>query len=72
MVVTATGVIDNVIAYDGVSPFTPPAGVELIEDTGGGEPAAPGGTPGGGGGGGHYPNSAGGAGARGEVRIYSW
>ena len=44
MVVTATGVIDNVIAYDGVSPFTPPAGVELIEDTGGGEPAEPGGT----------------------------
>tara|TARA_R110002051_G_scaffold89617_2_gene158111 strand:- start:302 stop:688 length:387 start_codon:yes stop_codon:yes gene_type:complete len=44
MVVTATGVVDNVIVYDGVSPFTPPAGVELIEDTGGGEPAEPGGT----------------------------
>ena len=44
MVVTATGVIDNVIAYDGVSPFTPPAGVELIEDTGSGVPAEPGGT----------------------------
>jgi hypothetical protein len=44
MVVTATGVIDNVIVYDGVSPFTPPTGIELIEDTGGGEPAEPGGT----------------------------
>ena len=44
MVVTATGAVDNVIVYDGVSPFTPPAGVELIEDTGRGEPAEPGGT----------------------------
>ena len=44
MVVTATGAVDNVIVYDGVSPFTPPAGVELIEDTGGGVPAEPGGT----------------------------
>ena len=44
MVVTATGAVDNVIVYDGVSPFTPPAGVELIEDTGSGEPAEPGGT----------------------------
>ena len=41
MVVTATGVVDNVIVYDGVSPFTPPAGVELIEAT---DDAEPGGT----------------------------
>jgi hypothetical protein len=44
MVVTASGLVDNVIVYDGVSPFTPPTGIELIEDTGGGEPAEPGGT----------------------------
>ena len=41
MVVTATGAVDNVIVYDGVSPFTPPAGVELIEAT---DNAEPGGT----------------------------
>ena len=44
MVVTASGLIDNVIVYDGVSPFTPPTGIELVEDTGGGVPAEPGGT----------------------------
>ena len=44
MVVTASGLVDNVIVYDGVSPFTPPTGIELIEDTGSGEPAEPGGT----------------------------
>ena len=44
MVVTATGAVDNVIVYDGVSPFTPPTGIELIEDTGSGVPAEPGGT----------------------------
>ena len=44
MVVTASGLIDNVIVYDGVSPFTPPTGGELVEDTGGGVPAEPGGT----------------------------
>ena len=44
MIITATGVVDNVIVYDGVSPFTPPTGIELIEDTGSGEPAEPGGT----------------------------
>ena len=44
MVVTASGLIDNVIVYDGVSPFTPPTGIELIEDTGGGVPAEPGGS----------------------------
>ena len=41
MVVTATGAVDNVIVYDGVSPFTPPAGIELIEAT---DDAEPGGT----------------------------
>jgi|TARA_R100001530_G_scaffold88517_1_gene61641 hypothetical protein len=44
MVVTASGLVDNVIVYDGVSPFTPPTGMELIEDTGSGVPAEPGGT----------------------------
>ena len=46
MVVTASGLIDNVIEYDGASPFTPPTGIELVEDKGGvGEvPAEPGGT----------------------------
>ena len=29
MIVTATGLVDNVIVYDGVSPFTPPTGIEL-------------------------------------------
>ena len=29
LIVTATGVVDNVIAYDGVSPFMAPAGMEL-------------------------------------------
>ena len=38
MVVTATGAVDNVIEYDGSSPFTPPPGVELIEATDGAEP----------------------------------
>jgi len=41
MVITATGVVDNVIVYDGVSPFTPPTGIELIEAT---DNAEPGGT----------------------------
>ena len=44
MVVTASGLIDNVILYDGVSLFTPPTGIELVEDTGSGVPAEPGGT----------------------------
>ena len=44
MVVTASGLIDNVIVYDGVSPFTPPTGIELIEDTGSGVAAEPGGS----------------------------
>ena len=38
------GPVTNVIMYDGVSPFTPPTGIELIEDTGSGVPAEPGGT----------------------------
>ena len=38
------GAVTNVIMYDGVSPFTPPTGIELIEDTGSGVPAEPGGT----------------------------
>jgi len=29
MIVTATGLVDNVIVYDGVSPFMAPAGIEL-------------------------------------------
>ena len=29
MIVTATGLVDNVIEYDGSSPFTPPSGIEL-------------------------------------------
>ena len=41
MVVTETGLVDNVIVYDGVSPFTPPDGIELIEAT---DDAEPGGT----------------------------
>ena len=41
MIVTATGVVDNVIEYDGSSPFTPPTGIELrIADNN----AEPGGT----------------------------
>ena len=41
MVVTASGLVDNVIVYDGSSPFTPPTGIELIEAT---DNAEPGGT----------------------------
>ena len=41
MVITATGAVDNVIEYDGSSPFTPPTGIELIEAD---ENAEPGGT----------------------------
>ena len=41
MVVTESGLVDNVIVYDGVSPFTPPDGIELIEAT---DDAEPGGT----------------------------
>ena len=38
MVVTATGKVDNVVVYDGVSTFTPPTGIELIEATSDAEP----------------------------------
>ena len=31
LIVTATGAVDNVIEYDGSSPFTPPTGMELRE-----------------------------------------
>ena len=31
LIVTATGLVDNVIEYDGSSPFTPPSGMELRE-----------------------------------------
>ena len=41
MVITATGAVDNVIEYDGSSPFTPPTGQELREAD---ENAEPGGT----------------------------
>jgi len=41
MIVTATGLVDNVIVYDGVSPFTPPTGIELREAD---DNAEPGGT----------------------------
>ena len=38
MIVTATGAVDNVVEYDGVSPFTPPAGIELREADANAEP----------------------------------
>jgi hypothetical protein len=31
LIVSATGAVDNVIEYDGSSPFTPPSGMELRE-----------------------------------------
>ena len=31
LIVSATGAVDNVIEYDGSSPFTPPTGMELRE-----------------------------------------
>ena len=33
LIVSATGAVDNVIEYDGVSPFNPPSGMELREAT---------------------------------------
>ena len=33
LIVTATGAVDNVIEYDGSSPFNPPSGMELREAT---------------------------------------
>ena len=41
LIITATGVVDNVIEYNGTAPFTPPTGQELREA---GENAEPGGT----------------------------
>ena len=41
LIITATGVVDNVIEYDGSAPFTPPTGMELREA---GENAEVGGT----------------------------
>ena len=41
LIVTETGVVDNVIMYDGVSPFTPPDDMELREAD---DNAEPGGT----------------------------
>ena len=41
IIISATGVVDNVIEYDGVSPFTPPTGMELRVAT---DDAEPGGT----------------------------
>ena len=38
LIVTATGVVDNVIVYDGVSPFNPPTGMELREADNNAEP----------------------------------
>ena len=41
LIITATGVVDNVIEYDGSAPFTPPTGQELrVAD----DNAEPGGT----------------------------
>jgi hypothetical protein len=33
LIITASGKVDNVIEYDGVSPFNPPTGMELREAT---------------------------------------
>ena len=41
LIITATGVVDNVIEYDGSAPFTPPTGMELRVAT---DDAEPGGT----------------------------
>ena len=41
LIITATGVVDNVIEYDGSAPFTPPTGQELRVAT---DDAEPGGT----------------------------
>ena len=38
MIETATGAVTNVIVYDGVSPFTPPTGIELRVATNDAEP----------------------------------
>ena len=38
LIITATGVVDNVIEYDGSAPFTPPSGMELREADNNAEP----------------------------------
>ena len=38
LIITATGVVDNVIEYDGSAPFTPPSGQELRVATNDAEP----------------------------------
>ena len=38
LIVTATGLVDNVIEYDGSAPFTPPTGQELREADNNAEP----------------------------------
>ena len=38
LIITATGVVDNVVEYDGTSSFTPPVGVELREADANAEP----------------------------------
>ena len=38
LIITASGVVDNVIEYDGSAPFTPPTGMELREADNNAEP----------------------------------
>ena len=38
LIITASGLVDNVIEYDGSAPFTPPTGQELRVATDGAEP----------------------------------
>jgi len=38
LIITASGLVDNVIEYDGSAPFTPPTGQELREATDSAEP----------------------------------
>jgi hypothetical protein len=38
LIITASGLVDNVIEYDGSAPFTPPTGQELREATADAEP----------------------------------
>ena len=38
LIITASGVVDNVIEYDGSAPFTPPSGMELREAGNNAEP----------------------------------
>ena len=33
LIITASGIVDNVIEYDGSAPFNPPSGMELREAT---------------------------------------